>query len=201
MIQQRNSFFLSVSLLITPMLFAYEEPQPIVIDNTLALSILDGTVKGESSMHKAHLCCKDIDALMRSVPYGNSTKTIEELITLEQQQSPEHQSLLIQALDKAIKIFEENSDKNFKDVQESKHLTVTIIRKWSNQRQLPNTFLLEWANVQPGHEKEHFRQHITSFAALNDFLRDLKLFLRDFMRSCPKSLMSYSKKMRNNDYH
>lgn len=205
-----TQLFMAIVLLTTPCILLYSSPHSDETRGTIKIdakifSIIDGTSLGNSSVHKAHVFSKRIEellygkkdkksgALVGMLKFLNRPATIKEMVALEHKYGhiEEYQSHLHASFEEAVKIFEEMSDANLKEVRGTKDMTMSLIQKWSIQRNLPETPLLEWSKVEEGREQEHFHQTITTFAQFDCFLEDLKTFLKDFMHSCQKSLENY----------
>jgi hypothetical protein len=69
-----------------------------------------------------------------------------------------------------------------------KSLILELIREWSERTKRQQSFLLRWASID--NEEEAIKE-MKSAAEFNDFVNDLKDFLKKLMQSCPKALEDY----------
>ena len=182
----------------------YEEPRSIIIDSKVFM-FMDGFELGDNSVHKAHIFIGKIRDLLLGkkdatgktvglIPFKNQLKCLKDIVEIENNDTNSLDSPDLQkALQKSMNLFAIMSEENLRETKgaATKAMTTELIKTWSNQRNLPNTLLLEWSKVEEGQEQEHFRQIITNFIEFDHFLEDLKIFLKDFMNSCPKSLNNY----------
>lgn len=198
--------FLAISL--STLLCASDDVRRIIIESRVFM-LMDGFELGYSNVHKAHVFIGKIQELLQGkkdhtgthiglIPFKEHKLSVKELAAIEKMHgnNPENTEHLHKALTKAIDIFESMSDEHLRETQgvnrdAIKEMTTELIEKWSVQRNLPHTILLAWSSVEDGQEKEHFRRVVISFAQLDNFLEDLKMFLKDFMHSCPKSFERY----------
>jgi hypothetical protein len=122
---------------------------------------------------------------------GRATETNQDPAAVEL--SPELKKALIDAKTIVERIYEPN----LKQAAKFKRLLVSIIEDWKYTRRehgyLQHHSLLEdWGEQAPGTERAFFRNTITSFTTLSQFIDELKMFIIDMLTSCPRSAQAYN---------
>lgn len=127
--------------------------------------------------------------------------TLKELLEIEATASDEQREAFKVSIEDAIKYFERIYAPYWEKAQRLKPILAQVIRDWAKEQRVheqekehtETTLLESWGNQPAGTERLFFREKIVSFKALDEFLEELKLFLVDFILSCPLSLLEYEK--------
>lgn len=173
------------------------DPEPIEIDSAV-LKFIDGT-----PLIKINLMVFFVRLLHKlqyegKIQYNNKTFELmhngvccplKKLVELEKQQS---NVSLKASLDQALEIFNEVSSPYLSEVEEAKEYMIVLIKQWSVQRNCPDSLLLNWSQVS-GNEHEAFKAQVTTLAQLDRFVDDLRIFLKDLMKTCKISWKKYIK--------
>lgn len=119
--------------------------------------------------------------------------SISELAELEVKfaKNPETQSELKKVLHNIQSEFIRLNERFIKQVQNFKPMILKLMHESCTKRNIPNSFMMKWADTQAGHEEESFNTHMTSFVELNKFFNELCNFLGDLFESCPKGQKQY----------
>lgn len=120
--------------------------------------------------------------------------TIKELVAIEKTGTADPKKLEA-ALSCACEHFDKLSEDYIQQIQAGKEFMLKLIKQWSELRNVPNTLLLNWSNLN-GNERESLFKEIKSFEILNTFFDDLLLFLADLVQNCPKSHKAYRESLK-----
>jgi len=194
-IDMKKALFFLMTLIIT------SNEYGIILKST-ALKNLDGVwpaFDGITILNIAHLKTKftsinigqlDQTTKQRKGLYTFRKKkySVADLAEIEKQNANdpkiqrELQPILQQVKDEFLKL----NEKFIQQVQDFKDMVITLMRESCKKRNVPHSFMLNWADTQAGQEEESFQRNMTSFVKLNHFLNDLSNFLQDIYDSCPK---------------
>jgi hypothetical protein len=127
---------------------------------------------------------------------------VKELATLEQEiaDKKDEKSLKIkQALRELLVMVKADyiiKSKEFIDSgRGAKKVYVILIEEDCKKRNIPNSFLLDWARTKDGHESTMFEGQIKSFSNYYHFCTDLVNFLLDLTHSCPKAEQQFRERV------
>lgn len=109
-------------------------------------------------------------------------------------------ALYRQIFNEAFNFFEKAAEPYYADIGSSKAFMIELIRQWSVQRQLTDSPLLEWSNVN-GDEKAAARKNIKTLEELENFVQHLRLFMIDLTCSCKKSFRYYKELLAQQKAH
>lgn len=93
---------------------------------------------------------------------------------------------LKQALDNAKELFIEKTFIFLDSIQHFKGPIVRLMEEFCQKRNLQDSLLLEWANVN-GNERDSLNQAAPTIWHFDRFCSDLRLFLMDLIHNCPKA--------------
>ena len=124
---------------------------------------------------------------------NNKLYAIKSLAEFEQQNLQDQQlQQQLQTLLKVVKIEFIDINKVFiKQIQGHKQFIVKIMQESCQRRDIPNSFMLRWADTPFGQEEDSFDKNMKTFVELNRFLIELRNFLGDLFESCPKGYAQY----------
>ena len=124
---------------------------------------------------------------------NNKLYAIKSLAKFEQQNLQDQQlQQQLQTLLKVVKIEFIDINKVFiKQIQGHKQFIVKIMQESCQRRDIPNSFMLRWADTPFGQEEDSFDKNMKTFVELNRFLIELRNFLGDLFESCPKGYAQY----------
>ncbi len=66
------------------------------------------------------------------------------------------------------------------------------------KREVPNSFMLNWADTPGGKEAESFERQMTTLTQLSQFLHELCNFMEDLFYSCPKAQKQFYEILKKN---
>lgn len=77
------------------------------------------------------------------------------------------------------------------DIEPAKRLVLSLLQEYCDRRNRKDSMILLWAQAKRGREIQIFNTSIQSLRELDTFLKDLTLFLKDLINSCPKACEQY----------
>lgn len=84
-------------------------------------------------------------------------------------------------------------------VECNKMPVLKLISESCTKRNVPDSFLLSWADTREGEEAESFNRRMTSHEDFTRFVNDLCNFISDLFNSCPKAHKQYDELIKR--YH
>lgn len=90
--------------------------------------------------------------------------------------------------------FEDNTSQFLHTARAVKKLMVQLIDEWAEIHDRPDTLLRAWTSMTSNNEHEFIRAQITSTPVLRTFLADLRSFLGDLVKSCPRGYNAFARK-------
>lgn len=118
---------------------------------------------------------------------------LSALAELEKQYANDQraQQELYKVLTQAKKDFSELTMPFLGKIKDHKMPIMKLMMESCNKRNVPNSFMLRWADTPSGKEDESFNSSMTSLADLTKFLNELCNFMSDLFNSCPKARHQY----------
>jgi hypothetical protein len=199
----KKRILLSAALLLT-----LTQASNAIVLQTSVIRLLDGVwpaFDGDTFYKMSWLIVK-LDAMINGKIINKETKerqgaytlnnklyAIKSLAELEQQNLQDQQ--LQQQLQDLLKVVKKefiDINKVFiKQIQGHKQFIVKIMQESCQRRDIPNSFMLRWADTPFGQEEDSFDKNMKTFVELNRFLIELRNFLGDLFESCPKGYAQY----------
>ena len=171
-------------------------------------SIVDGTPFGINGyeIKKMIFIMKEIEKIIHGT-LNPSTKqrkgkyslrehfyTIEELIAIEKNihTFDKHMELeLEQVLNQAQEDFIKINEPYLEQAQSGKLVTLKLMDEWAINHNRKESYILDWAKEEPGHEFDSFRKNALSLDTFYLFCNDLISFLSDLILSCPRGWQQF----------
>ena len=99
-----------------------------------------------------------------------------------------------QELRRLKKEFEDSTMQFLHTARAVKKFMLQLIDEWIELHDRHDTLLALWATMPNNNEHEFIKERITNTSMLYDFLSDLRSFLGDLVKSCPKGYNSFTRK-------
>lgn len=184
-----------------PEIAPIQNEAPIVIDLRI-LSIVDGHPSLVRTMPAFESLSRKINAILtRKMPTKHMPDcTFQLIVARENGLSPKE---LLVILNKFIGQFSRIPEmKTFYTLNLSHDIIRSIIDRWQEQRNRPDTllFIIATEEYKKNPEKT-LAQHITTLSKFKTFLEDLGQFSADLVCSFPKSLHLYQELKKNSEHH
>ena len=158
-----------------------------------------GTISADDAPLKNHVLQK-LDGIIINATaindivylYQMLTRMIKELdrVALEEEQGAD----TYQEFSRLLKEFEDSTLQFLHTARAVKKLMVQLIEEWAVLHDRPDTLLRAWTEMTTNNEHEFIREQVTSTPILHIFLSDLRSFLGDLVRSCPKGYNACARK-------
>jgi len=195
-------------LFITMLLSAVTQGADAIVLQTSVLKLLDGVWPAfdGDTLYKMSWLMVRYDVMLNGKIVNKETKErqglykfngnyygIKDLAAIEQnnKDNAKVQKDFQEILKSAKREFLDLNRVFIKQIQSQKQFVVKIMQESCDRRNIPNSYMLKWAETPFGAEEESFDQNMTSFTELNKFMFELRNFLGDLFESCPKGYAQY----------